>query len=268
MRTSKIKDEKQFLHVEEVAKVLRTSSRTIYRWLSSGKISGKKIGRSWCIPQQVVSDLIDDAIENGVVGAQKTPSFFSQGEHLFALAPEREAVAGMMVKFVEMGLQHRYHVFAGCWPFSPDELRGLMRTLGIPTDTLETEGTLTISDFNAVFNADGAEGILQKWRDLVDLSQRDNTPLLAIGAPSLDCWSTNPEGLIEFEKTLNELWCATSAVSICIYPLADFVPERLRRIGTLINNHTGVLLWSETEMMLFRPDEFSQMFHTPNLAAI
>lgn len=260
MTTNKLNGEQQFLRVEEVAKLLRTTTRTVYRWLNDGKIVGKKVGRSWRIPRQAVSDLAGEAMETEGVATRKAFSPFGRGEHLLALAPEREAVAGIMARLAEMGLQHRYRIFAGCWSFTPDELRGLMRTLGIPADTLEAEGTLTIADFDAVFNSSGVDGVLQEWRHLVETSQQNGNPLLAIGAPSLDCWGDNPGRLVEFEAALDELWHTTNAVSVCIYPLLDFVPERLRRAGTLISNHTGILLWSETGLMLLRPDEFSQMF--------
>ncbi|MEZ4661573.1 MAG: MEDS domain-containing protein [Caldilineaceae bacterium] len=266
MATSKPNGEQPLLRVEEVAQLLRTTPRTVYRWLNDGKILGKKVGRSWRIPKQVVADLAGEGIETEVGSVRKASALFGQGEHLLALAPEREAVAGMMVRLVEMGLQHRYRIFAGCWSFAPDELRKLMRSLGIPTDALEAEGMLTIADFSTAFDAEGAEGVLQEWRKLVDASQQDGPPLLAIGAPSLDCWDEHSGRLVEFEAALNELWHEADAVSVCVYPLSDFVPARLWRVGTLISHHTGVLLWSETELMLLRPEEFSQMFITPDWA--
>lgn len=266
MTTNGTSNERQFLRVEEVADLLQITPRTVYRWLDSGKISGTKVGKSWRIPRQVVSELAGEVGEDTAVSHHT----FSQGEHLLALAPEREAVPGMMARLAEIGLQQRYRLFAGCWSFAPDELRGLMRTLGIPTDVLEAEGALEIVDFDAVFAKGGADGVLAEWRRVVNrksgengVSGKEERPLLAIGAPSLDCWTEYPEQLVEFEMALDELWHDAGGVSICVYPLSDFVPERLRRLGTLIGSHTGALLWSETELMLLRSDAFSLPFFSP-----
>jgi len=258
--TRKLHEDQQLLRVEEIARILQITPRTIYRWLHEKKMEAKKIGRAWYIPKEVVSRLSSghSTSHSPVIHNMLLP--LKHGEHLLALAPERNAVAGFMARLIEMGLQKKHHIFAGCWPFTPDDLRKIMRTNGIPTDALEAESILTIADFSKIYNADGAEGILHKWRELVDLSQRSATPLLAIGAPSLDCWGNNLDSLIEFEQTLATLWRVSSSVSVCIYPLSDFVPDRLRRIGSLINVHTGTLLWSETKLILLRQEDISPSF--------
>jgi len=38
--------------VEDVAIHLKTTSKTVYRWLGTGMIPGKKIGRRWYIPRE------------------------------------------------------------------------------------------------------------------------------------------------------------------------------------------------------------------------
>lgn len=262
---SPINEEQQLLRVEEVAEVLRTTPRTVYRWLKSGKISGTKVGGAWRIPRQALADITKILMEAELTAPQAATSTpFGQGDHFLALAPESEAIAGVSAKILEIALQHRYRVFAGCWSFTPTELRHLMRALGIPVDVLEAENELTFSDFNAAFERDGAEGVLQEWRGLVEMAKRDNRPILGIGAPRLNCWGGDFSRLAAFEAALDEIWYPTDAVSVCIYALADFVPERLQRLGTLISYHTGVLTWSETDLLVLRPGKFSQMFTAIN----
>ena len=43
--------EPQFLTVDEVAELLRVSSRTVQRLLAEGKLPGVRIGRQWRIPR-------------------------------------------------------------------------------------------------------------------------------------------------------------------------------------------------------------------------
>lgn len=251
-----INNEEQLLRVEDVSKILKISQRTIYRWLKSGKISGKKIGRAWYINPNIATELTEDIATKE--GERILTPLLNAGEHLIVLASERTAVIGMMAKLIEIGLKHDFNLFAGCWPFKPDELRALLRTLDLPTSSLESEGTLNILDFNKIFKKSGSDGILDKWYELVEIS-KNNKPLLAIGAPSLDCWESNLDGLIKFEHSLNKAWQESCSVSVCIYPLLDFVPNNLRRLGTLIENHTGVLIGSDSELVLLRPDNFSSI---------
>jgi excisionase family DNA binding protein len=262
---SPINDEQQLLRVEEVADLLRTTPRTVYRWLNNGKLSGTKVGGAWRIPRQALSEISETLMATELTAPQpKTSIPFGQGDHFLALAPESEAIAGVSAKILEIALQHRYCVFAGCWSFTPAELRRLMRALGIPVEVLEAEKELTFSDFNAAFERDGAEGVLQEWRGVVEMAKRDNRPVLGIGAPRLNCWEGDFSRLAAFEAALDEIWYPTDAVSVCIYALADFVPERLQRLGTLISHHTGVLMWSERDLLVLRPGNFSQMFTSIN----
>ena len=255
-------DDNQLLRVEEVAEVLRTTPRTVYRWLNSGKLPGTKVGGAWRISKQALAEITEDLLVDvdTAIAPQALNAPFGHGDHFIALAPEREAVAGVSAKILELAIRQRYRVFAGCWSFTVAELRGLMRSLGIPVDVLESEGELIFSDFNAAFErAGGAEGVLQEWRSVVDMAKRDNRPILGIGAPSLTCWEGDFSRLAAFEESLNEIWYPTDAVSVCIYALSEFVPARLQRLGTLISYHTGVLMWSETDLMVLRPSNFSEM---------
>lgn len=43
--------EPEFLTVEEVAELLRVSSRTVQRLLKEGKLPGVRVGRQWRIPR-------------------------------------------------------------------------------------------------------------------------------------------------------------------------------------------------------------------------
>ena len=252
--------DEQLLRVDEVADLFRTTTRTVYRWLHSGKISGTKIGREWLIPRQSLTLLADSEVSHQLTPAtgKKTTFSIAEGDHLLALAPQREAVVGLTAKVIEMGLQKQCRTFAACWWYHPDELRQLLRTLGLPAETLEAEGWLEIGDFGAVLANEGMGGVLRAWDNQIERLKQDSRPLWGTGAPCVvDCWGDEPAQLVEFEANLDDmLQPIENAVVICVYALSDFVPN-LRRLGALISEHTGVLLWSETDLILLRPQQFS-----------
>jgi excisionase family DNA binding protein len=252
--------DEQLLRVDEVADLFRTTTRTVYRWLQSGKISGTKIGREWLIPRQSLALLAENELSELATPTTSPKATFSiaEGDHLLALAPQREAVVGLTAKVIEMGLQKQCRVFAACWWYQPDELRQLLRTLGLPAETLEAEGWLEIGDFGTALANEGMGGVLRSWDNQIERLKQDNRPLWGTGAPCVvDCWGDEPAKLVEFEASLDDmLQPIENAVVICVYTLSDFVPN-LRRLGTLINEHTGVLVWSETDLMLLRPHQFS-----------
>lgn len=41
--------------VQEAGQVLRISDKTVYRWIQSGKIKGRKVGQKWLISRQEIN---------------------------------------------------------------------------------------------------------------------------------------------------------------------------------------------------------------------
>ena len=244
-----LKKQEEFYNIETVAKRFDVTPRTIYRWLMNGRLSGQKIGRSWRIPQTAVDNLYASRLRGKIDSSQT--SLKNRG-HYLVIAPERDALAGVVLKLIELGLQHDYAVFCGCWTQSPEEQRTLMRTMGLSPRMLEAEGKFFIRDFAADFARDRAQGILQNWREWAEKSKKSGQPIMGIGTPALDCWGERPQDLVEFEADLQELWRSVEALSLCVYPLVDFVPEGSQRLGTLISHHDGLIMWSENGPILMK----------------
>jgi hypothetical protein len=168
-----------------------------------------------------------------------------KGGHYLAVAPDHSAMAGTVFKLIELGLKHDYAIFCGCWTQTPDEQRTLMRAMGLSPEMLEREGLLLIRNFADDFALSRAEGILQNWRDWAQASVESERPIMGIGTPALDCWEDRPQDLVQFEADLHELWQSVEALSICVYPLSDFIPEGYQRLGTLMSHHDGLITWAE-----------------------
>lgn len=48
-----------FLTVKEVASLLRVSNRTVYRWLTEGRLKGRKIRGGWRISTADLENFLD-----------------------------------------------------------------------------------------------------------------------------------------------------------------------------------------------------------------
>ena len=54
--------QKHFVVVNEAAKLLRKSDRTIYRWLEEGYLPGRKIKTGWLIESRDLFKLLEEKI--------------------------------------------------------------------------------------------------------------------------------------------------------------------------------------------------------------
>lgn len=53
----------QYLTPQEVADRLRVTRRTVYAWLTSGKLRGQQIGKGWRIPAQALGTTMEQQKE-------------------------------------------------------------------------------------------------------------------------------------------------------------------------------------------------------------
>jgi len=58
----------QILTVEQTAKRLQVSEKTVYEWLRAGKIPGRKIGKVW----RMSEDALEDFLRGGPVGNSRS----------------------------------------------------------------------------------------------------------------------------------------------------------------------------------------------------
>lgn len=47
-----------FLTVQEVGELCRVSTRTVYRWIETGQIKGRKIGRKWLFTRDDLEEVL------------------------------------------------------------------------------------------------------------------------------------------------------------------------------------------------------------------
>lgn len=227
--------------IDEVAQRFDVTSRTVYRWLTDGKLSGQKVGRSWHISSESIESLARSRTREQRI--ENTTDFVGKG-HYLVLAPERDALAGTVLKLIELGLRHEYNVFCGCWTQSIQEQYELGRKMGLPLDKLEQEGRFFPFDFASTFAESHFTGTLDQWQAWATLSQESTRSIMGIQTPDIH-QGDKPLELIAYESALDKLWQPVQAISFCVYSLADFVPEQLHRLGSLVSHHDGLIMWGE-----------------------
>ena len=52
---------KKYLHIEEVVEALKIKKATVRAYIRSGKIQGKRIGKSWLILESSLDDFLSSA---------------------------------------------------------------------------------------------------------------------------------------------------------------------------------------------------------------
>ena len=50
----------EYFEVEDLAKFFKTHPETIRRWVRSGKIKGKRIGRKWIFAKSYIKELLEN----------------------------------------------------------------------------------------------------------------------------------------------------------------------------------------------------------------
>lgn len=51
--------DKEFMTVEDVSKLLKVSRMTVYRWIKAGKLTGYKVGRSYLFKKEDINDFVE-----------------------------------------------------------------------------------------------------------------------------------------------------------------------------------------------------------------
>ena len=61
MSTERSFGDVSFLTVAEVAKIMRVSKMTVYRMVHSGELPAVRVGRSFRVPENAVTDYLNDS---------------------------------------------------------------------------------------------------------------------------------------------------------------------------------------------------------------
>jgi excisionase family DNA binding protein len=134
----------ELLEVPQIARYLRVSDVTVYRWCREGRLPCLKLGNSWRVRRSALDDFLARGERSATLVGQLR-SFYRVPDNLLASAPTMEMLHRLDAAFLKVGearggmLAKFYGPETGA---SVEELRAEWRGAGLDVEHLEGEGRL------------------------------------------------------------------------------------------------------------------------------
>ncbi len=135
-------DRDELLEVPEIARYLKVSDVTVYRWCKQGRLPALKVGHSW----RVRRSALDDFLERGEHSATlfgRMRSFYRIPDNVLAIAQTQELLFRLDAAFFGVGEVRGGKLVKFHGPqtrSSVEELRTHLQGAGLDVDRLEGEG--------------------------------------------------------------------------------------------------------------------------------
>ncbi len=158
-----VDEQNALLTTEEVCRELRISRWTLGRWIDSGKVAAKKIGRRVLIPKNEVERLLANSNAAITRGRPVSPDWFAQ------VSPEVVAEGAELLAVVlhksgaQVNAEGLRPVLRGEEPPTPvfwNSLIAGLRLLLSPAGTLSEEANAMVDDHVKAWRAQGSSGRL------------------------------------------------------------------------------------------------------------
>ncbi|TYP58549.1 MEDS domain-containing protein [Thermosediminibacter litoriperuensis] len=235
----------ELLTVEEVAKILRTTTNTIYRWLRAGKLPGIKLGKEWRIRKETLASKLNETNSTSIKGQRFLDKIGPHSDHVLAVTRKTHDLYNLEAEFFKKGLSRGYRLFKGCWWQKPDDARRELSIRGLPIEELEAKNALTIVDLTDYYNRSGKNGPVQVWseeaRKTFELGYKT---MWGSGSPHLLSLGGHFRNLIEFESSLDDALRKLPVVGICPYIFDDFTGDYFEQLIDLMNLHSSVIFYN------------------------
>lgn len=235
----------ELLTVEEVAKLLRTTPNTVYRWLRAGKLPGIKLGKEWRIRRETLASKLKETNNASVKGKRFFDKIGPYRGHVLALTRNTGDLYNFEAEFFGKGLSMGCRLFKGCWWQKPDDVRQELSIRGLPVEELEAKNALVIVDLADYYNRLGTNGPVQIWADearkTLELGYKT---MWGSGSPHLLSFGGYFCNLIEFESSLDDALRKLPVVGICPYIFNDFTGDCFEQLIDLINLHSSVIFYN------------------------
>jgi excisionase family DNA binding protein len=229
------------LTVEEVAKILRAHTNTVYKMCRLGELPAAKIGKEWRIDREKLAEFIQtSARPTPARYARSAPGEFSPG-HTLALMAEKEDVWDFEADFFIESARKGYLLFKACWWQGPDQVRKVLAKKGFPAARLEAAGEMVIADLTAVCQKSGPVAAADTWRSTAHSAlERGYKGVIGSGSPALDgCCSRSD--LFIFEEALDGFLDGLPVKGVCLYHLEDTASSDWNALVRLMKLHGSVL---------------------------
>jgi len=162
MSESLTKDE--LLGVPEIARYLKMSEVTVYRWCKQGKLPCLKLGHSWRVRRSALEDFLERGEHSATLFGQLR-SFYRVPDNVLAIAQTHEMIFELDAAFLGVGEVRGGKLVKFHGPetgASIEELRAELEERGLEVERLEGEGRLRFVEKD---DADHLEALRRFYED-------------------------------------------------------------------------------------------------------
>ncbi len=167
----------ELLEVPEIARYLKVSEVTVYRWCKQGRLPCLKLGHSWRVRHSALEAFLERGEHSATLFGQLR-SFYRVPDNVLALAQTPELLYRLDAAFCGVGEARGGKLVKFCGPetgASVGELRAKLGDAGLDTERLEGEGRLSfveeeeqdgrdrVGALRRFYEEDGAKEGLTVW---------------------------------------------------------------------------------------------------------
>ncbi len=134
----------ELLEVPQIARYLRVSDVTVYRWCREGRLPCLKLGHSWRVRRSALDDFLARGEYSSTLVGQLR-SFYRVPDNLLAIAETHEMLHKLDAAFFEVGEARGGMLAKFCGPetgASVEKLHAELDAAGLDVERLEGEGRL------------------------------------------------------------------------------------------------------------------------------
>ena len=210
-----------FLTIEEVAKILKAHTNTVYKMCRKRQLPSVKIGKEWRIDREKLAEFMKAGTQiSPPRNANPADGDFKPG-HLLVLLADKEEVWDYEARFFAQSIKKGCLLFKACWWQKPDQVRKIFSQKGVPVAKLEASGDMVIVDLKAICLKSGPVAAADAWRSQVHWAlKQGHQGIIGSGSPSLETCSSRGE-LLTFEEALDGFLDGLPVKGICVYHMED-----------------------------------------------
>lgn len=235
------------LTVDEVAKILRAHTNTVYKLCRLGQLPATKIGKEWRISQDKLAEFMQ-ATAIPSVEPSRSPLASVDGfqpGHTLVLMAEPEDVWDFEAHFFRRNVRKGYLLFKACWWQTPEQVRKVLGGKGFPVAKFEASGEMVLADLAGICERSGPVAAADAWRTASHRAlERGFKGLIGCGAPVLDGCCTRRD-LLVFEEALDGFLDGLPVDGVCAYFVGDKASSDWNELVRLMSLHGKVLFHSE-----------------------
>jgi excisionase family DNA binding protein len=196
-------DRDALLEVPEIARYLRVSDVTVYRWCKEGRLPCLKLGHSWRVRRSALDAFLERGEQSATLLGQLR-SFYRIPDNVLAIVPTEVALYRLDAAFFGVGEIRGGTLVKFRGPktgASMEELRAKIETAGLDVERLEGEGRLHFVQEEGWDSIDNVEA-LSRFYEEEEIAQSAGGSVWA----SFD-WvvDVDPQEAVERQKKVTQL---------------------------------------------------------------